>query len=423
MSFPAPYRLRQLTEDDRREMLELDVWAFPTQHSVDELMAVPSPLDWERTFAVERADGVSGFQGMFCAYPLQSFGVPGTQVSCGFLSWVGVHPAHRRRGLLSNMIDAHFADNLAHGESISALTASEPGIYGRFGYGAAASEVGLRIERKAALRDVAGAAELQLDFVPWSADQHGDLVASMHLAYGTLPEGLGRPGWASWETPGLRTARDADLPMFRDGKEANRLLVVRNAAGEALGYSIFRRSFDEDRLGPSGVVHVREAIALTPAAAKRLWEALLDIDLTVAVDVSHLAVDDPILSLLVDTRRARANYRDNLWLRILDLPAALAERRFAADIDTVLEVSDNRLPENAGRWRVRASAWGHAEVSRSEAEPDLRLDIRELGAAHLGSVTLASLAQAGLVSGSPQALAAASAAWAWPIAAGSNWVF
>lgn len=423
MSFPAPYRLRQLTEDDRREMLELDVWAFPTQHSVDELMGVPSPLDWSRTFAVERSDEVSGFQGMFCAYPLQSFGVPGAQVACGFLSWVGVHPAHRRRGLLSNMIDAHFADDLAHGESISALTASEPGIYGRFGYGAAASEVGLRIERKSELREVPGSEELQLDFVPWSAERHGDLIATLHLAYGSLPEGLGRPGWASWETPGLRTARDSDLPMFRDGKEALRLLVVRDARGEALGYALFRRTLDEDRLGPSGVVHVREAIALTPAATRRLWEALLDIDLTVAVEISNLPVDDPILSLLVDTRRARANYRDNLWLRILNLPAALAERRFAADIDLVIEVTDTRLPANAGRWRVRATAWGHAEVVPSDAEPDLRLDIRELGAAHLGSVSLASLAQAGLVTGSPRALAAASAAWAWPIAAGSNWVF
>lgn len=423
MSFSAPYRLRQLTEEDRREMLELDVWAFPTQYSVAELMEVPSPLDWSRTFAVERSDQISGFQGMFCAYPLKSFGVPGAQVSCGFLSWVGVHPGHRRRGLLSNMIDAHFADDLAHGESVSALTASEPGIYGRFGYGAAASEVSLRIERKAELRDVPGADELHLEFVPWSAGEHGQLIADLHLAYGRLPEGLGRPGWASWETPGLRAARDADLPMFRDSKEANRLLVVRDDAGEALGYSVFRRTLDEDRLGPSGVVHVREAVALTPAAAKRLWEALLDIDLTVAVEISNLSVDDPILSLLVDSRRARANYRDNLWLRILDLPSALAERRFAADVDVVVEATDARLPGNAGRWRVRADAWGHAEVSRSVAEPDICLDIRELGAVHLGSVSLASLAQAGLVSGSPRALAAASAAWAWPIAAGANWVF
>ncbi|MDI6022008.1 GNAT family N-acetyltransferase [Leucobacter sp. UT-8R-CII-1-4] len=423
MSFQAPYRLRQLNEEDRREMLELDVWAFPTEHSVDELMGVPSPLDWSRTFAVERSDQVSGFQGMFCAYPLKSFGVPGAQVECGFLSWVGVHPSHRRRGLLSNMIDAHFADDLAHGESVSALTASEPGIYGRFGYGAAAAEVSLRIERKAELREVAGAADLQLEFVPWSAAQHGDLIADLHLAYGRLPEGLGRPGWASWETPGLRAARDADLPMFRDGKEANRLLIVRDTAGAALGYAIFRRTFDEDRLGPNGVVHVREAVAHTPAAARRLWEALLDIDLTTAVEIAHLPVDDPILSLLLDTRRARANYRDNLWLRILDLQAALSERRYAADVDVVIDVTDTRLPANAGRWRVRAKAWGHAEVSRSDAEPDLRLDIRELGAAHLGSVSLAALAQAGLVSGSAQALAAASAAWGWPIAAGANWVF
>ena len=90
----------------------------------------------------------------------------------------------------------------------------------------------------------------------------------------------------------------------------------------------------------------------------------------------------------------------------------------------MLEVTDAMLPANAGRWRVRAEAWGHADVTRTDAEPDLVLDIRELGAAHLGAISLSSLAQAGLIDvRSPAALRAASAAWSWPVAAGANWVF
>jgi hypothetical protein len=73
---------------------------------------------------------------------------------------------------------------------------------------------------------------------------------------------------------------------------------------------------------------------------------------------------------------------------------------------------------------VRAGAWQHAEVSRTDADADLVLDIRELGAAHLGSTSLAGLALAGLVEvRSPDKLAEAAAAWSWPVAAAANWIF
>lgn len=423
MSLPAPYRSRPLRQEDLRDVLTLDAWAFPTPHSVDDLANLPSPLDWTRTFGVER-DGTAGLAAMFGTYPLRSFPVPGAEVPCGFLTWVGVHPGHRRRGILSAMIDAHFADDRAHGESISALFASEPGIYGRFGYGSAATQVSLSLDRGASLRPVAGSSDLEVELASWDPARHGSLVAGLHRDYARLPEGLGRPGWATWETPGLRSARDADPALLREGKEPRRLLLVRGAAGEPVGYATFHRSDAEDRTGPAGVVTVRDAVALTPAAAHRLWRTLLDLDLTAVVQIRDLPLDDPLLSLLVDLRRARADYQDNIWVRILDLPTALAQRRYAADVDVVLEVTDARLPNNAGRWRVRARAWEHAEVVRSDAPADLTLDIRELGAAHLGSTSLAALAQAGLVdAASGDMLARAAAAWSWPIAAGANWVF
>lgn len=423
MMLPAPYRQRPLQREDLREVLDLDTWAFPSPHTVDDLAGVPSPLEWRRTFGVER-DGTAGLVAMFSAYPLRAFPVPGAEVPCGFLTWVGVHPGHRRRGILSAMIEAHFADDLANGESISALFASEPGIYGRFGYGSAATQVSLRLDRGAGLRPIVGSADLDVELDSWDAARHGEVVAQLHREYARLPEGLGRPGWATWETAGLRTARDAESALFRGGKEPRRVAIVRDSAAQPLGYAVFQRSGAEDRTGPAGVVSVRDAVALTPAAAHRLWGTLLDLDLTTAVEVRDLPLDDPLLSLLVDLRRARADYQDNLWVRILDLPAALAQRRYPADVEVVLDVADALLPSNAGRWRVRTRAWEQATVERTDAPPDLSLDIRELGAAHLGSTSLAALAQAGLVHAtSGDALARASAAWSWPIAAGANWIF
>ncbi|MFE5408248.1 enhanced intracellular survival protein Eis [Microbacterium sp. NPDC056569] len=424
MPLPESYRLIPVDADRLEDVLRLDTWAFPTERSVEALRELPSPLSWDRTYGVARVDDDDMLAGFHGAYPLRAYPVPGAETACGWLTWVGVHPGHRRRGLLRGMIEHHFADCLENGEAISGLMAAETPIYGRFGYGMASTQLDLTIPRGAALRPVAGASELEVELEEWDAEAHGDLVASIHRDYGRLPAGLGRPGWAARETPEQRTARESDPPAYRGGKESLRLLLVRDADDDTLAYATFRRTMSWERAGAEGTVHVREAVALTPAAAHRMWSVLLDLDLTSRVKISNLPVDDPIVSLLVDIRPALPDFQDNSWIRILDLPAALGQRRYAGDVDVVLEVTDAMLPANAGRWRVRAAAWEHAEVAASDSEPDLVLDIRELGAAHLGSISLASLAQAGLVGvRSADALRGASAAWSWPVAAGANWIF
>jgi predicted acetyltransferase len=421
---PDSYRLTPIGSDRLDDVLRLDVWAFPTERSIDTLRELPSPLSWHRTYGVAQVGDDELLAGFHGAYPLRAYPVPGAEVACGWLTWVGVHPGHRRRGILRGMVEHHFADCLANGEAISGLMAAETPIYGRFGYGMASTQLSLTIPRGAALRPVPGAAELDVALEEWDAEAHGDLVAALHRDYARLPEGLGRPGWATRETPEQRTAREADPAALRGGKEALRLLLVRDETDTVLAYATFRRTTSWERAGAEGTVHVREAVAPTAAAAHRMWSVLLDLDLTSRVQISNLPVDDPIVSLLVDIRPAVPDYQDNSWLRILDLPTALAQRRYAGDVDVVLKVTDAMLPANAGRWRVRADAWEHADVAPTADDPDLALDIRELSAAHLGAISLSSLAQAGLVEvRSPAGLRAASAAWSWPVAAGANWIF
>jgi predicted acetyltransferase len=424
MPLPEPYRLIPIPAERHDDVLLLDVWAFPTGDTVEALRDLPSPLSWDRTYGVVRSGDEGLLAGFHGAYPLRAYPVPGAEVSCGWLTWVGVHPGHRRRGILRGMIEHHFADCLAHGEAVSGLMAAETPIYGRFGYGMASTQLNLTIPRGAALRPVAGSDELDVTLEEWDAATHGDLVAGIHRDYARVPAGLGRPGWATRETPQQRASRDHDAPARRGGKEALRVLLVRDGSGAAVAYATFRRSSSWERAGAEGTVHVREAVAVTAAGAHRMWSVLLDLDLTNKVQIANLPVDDPIVTLLVDIRPAVPDYQDNSWIRLVDLPAALTQRAYAGNEDVVLDVTDAMLPANAGRWRVRADAWGHATVEKTDDEADLVLDIRELGAAHLGSVSLASLAQAGLIDvRSPDALRAASAAWSWPVAAGANWIF
>ena len=176
-------------------------------------------------------------------------------------------------------------------------------------------------------------------------------------------------------------------------------------------------------------MRVREAAAVDAAAAHRALVVPARSLLMASVESPMLPADDPLLLLLVDQRRAKPRLNDNVWVRLLDLPVALTGRRYSAPLDVVLEVTDARLPANAGRWRLTTDergpdgAWS-ASVVRTGADADLAIDVRELGAAYLGGRSIAAQAGAGLVVEQTHgAVQAAAAAFAWPVAPVCSWVF
>jgi predicted acetyltransferase len=247
--------------------------------------------------------------------------------------------------------------------------------------------------------------------------------------------GQGRPGWITRDTEVLRARHLVDPPAWRRGGEPLRIVTVSApssqepgdpAAAAVRGYALFRRTEKWENGRPRATVTVRELAAVDAAAAHRLWSFLLDLDLTVSVEAGMLPVDDALVQLLVDPRSVTSRLQDNVWVRLLDLPAALTSRRYAAPLDVALAVTDDRLPTNAGTWRLRTTssdAGAHvAEVERTTASPDVTLDVRELGAAYLGGRSLAAMGTAGLaVEHTPGALIAASAAFRWPLAPVCTW--
>lgn len=411
---PDGYTAVDLAPARLRDILTLDTWAFPSSVSEEKMADLPSALPWSRAGGVEAADGE--LVGMYAAYPYRAFPVPGARIPVAGLTWVGVHPGHRRRGILRAMMDRHFAQAHDAGEAVAALFAAEPGIYGRFGYGLAARDLRLTVPRGAALRDVPGAEAMRVRLERLDPERHGPVLHAVHSA-------VDRPGWATRETEGALAASLADPEFYRDGAESLRIALVEDAEGTPRGYAKFRRKDDWRAEGPRGVVRVREAVAQDAATARALWGVLLDLDLMAAVEVDLLAVDDPLWFLLVDPRAAKPSIGDNLWVRVLDVPVALAQRRYAAPVDVVLEVGDALAPRNTGRWRVVGGPDG-AEVTRTDAEADLALDVRELGSAYLGGFTLAALAAAGLVSERrPGSLHPAATAFGWPVAPVSSYVW
>lgn len=412
-SLPGGYRLVDLPENRRADVLVLDGWAFATSMTDEQLLGLESPLTWERTRGVEADDGE--LVAMHASYPFSTFPVPGARTPVSGLTWVGVHPGHRRRGLLRAMIDDHFTRSLARGEAVSALFAAEPGIYGRFGYGLAAQDLRLKIPRGAALRDVPGWQDVRIRVERLDPARHDDVVHRLHGA-------VDRPGWATRDTAELRRTRLSDPEPFRGGAESLRIAVAERD-GAPVGYAMFRRKEAWEVPGPRGTVSVREVVAPDAAVARALWGVLVDLDLMATAEAWLLAPDDAITHLLVDLRAAEPRIVDNVWVRLLDVRTALATRRYAAPVDVVLEVTDAVLPANAGRWRLRGGPDG-ASVEPTQDAADLTLDVRELGAAYLGGTGLAGLAGAGLVAEHrPGALAATSTAFGWHVAPVCSWVF
>jgi predicted acetyltransferase len=216
-----------------------------------------------------------------------------------------------------------------------------------------------------------------------------------------------------------------------------RCLLAEDDSGPR-GYALYSalRPSDPEPFLPSTVLTVRELMAVDPAASAALWTNLLSRDLTSELRAWLRPVDDPLLYQLADPRRARPQPADGLWVRIIDVPGALAGRRYSCPVDVVIEVRDDILPGNTGRWRLTTSAGaaasgaaasgaaasGAADAGRGLAAScvrvtsaaDLVLDVTQLGGAYLGGTRLGALAEAGLVTElRPGAVRQLSAAMSW----------
>jgi predicted acetyltransferase len=414
-------RIAPLTRADSDALLDIDQWAFAFPTDDLDVAPILDEVEWSRTYGAYVTDrGGEALAGINSSFNLR-LPVPGAEIPAAGLTWVGVHPQYRRRGVLSAMIADHLERVREQGEAVSALHASEAGIYGRFGYGTAGRHVMMTVSRGAELRDVPGSADVSIRLERVDPDRHVDLVADCYEA-----ARAGIPGFVSRDSPGTRriTLDDQLGTRRRGGVETLRIAIAESDdGGPVRGYALFRRKNNWDDATPDGTVQIRELVARDPAAAHALWSRLLDLDLMGKVELNDRPLDDPLLSMLVDPRSAKPVVVDGIWIRLVDLPAALAARRYTRDVDVVLEVTDALCPSNAGRWRLTGGP-DAAECTPATGEPDLTLDVRELGAAYLGSESLTHLASAGLVrAAGDDVLLRAAAAFSWPVRAYTPWQF
>jgi predicted acetyltransferase len=346
----------------------------PSEERIKQFARVLEP---QRVYA--GLDGDSTVSGA-ASYPFE-LTVPGGSVKAAGVTVVGVLPTHRRRGYLNAMMRALIDGARARGEAVATLWATEDTIYGRFGYGIAsmAAEIDVPREHTEMLGSLDVVAETRL--IPLVEAE--PLIAPIYdrVARATPGMFVRAPAW--WQD---RILVDPD---WRRGNAGHLRCAVLEIAGTPSAYALYRVNQTFERGNSSGNVSVVEAIGDSPVTLQAIWRFLFGIDWLARVKAVFLPLDHPLLLWLKAPRRLNFLVREGLWVRLIDLPAALSARGYATDDAIVVDVIDTFCPWNAGRWRISG-----AGVEKTESPADLACDVAGLGSVYLGGFSFAELARA-----------------------------
>jgi predicted acetyltransferase len=318
--------------------------------------------------------------GVTAHYRFSSMTVPGGSLAVPGVTFVSVSPTHRRRGVLRALMDRQIRDFAAEGAPTAILTASEGGIYGRFGYGPASSTRRTVIDRRAATLirpapDASGEVRLL------TAEQARPVLPELHRRWREqVPGALSRTeSW--WDHLFL------DREQHRDGMSAKFYLAHPD------GYLSYRVKQNWNDGFPGALCWINDYAVSSTDAHAALWQVLLGMDLVGTIESLQIPVDDPLPFLLTDFRQARTTVlNDGLWLRPVDAAAMLAARSYSVEIDTVVQVDDPLL----GDQRVTLTGGPDgASCVPTDRPAQVSFSLAGLGSAYLGGHRLHTLAQAG----------------------------
>ena len=379
MAESAAMTVRPCATADEMRAAFAPIWHYfgqsaPSEDAVKHFRRVMEPQRVHAAFEGGKAVAGSG------SFPFD-LTVPGGQVKASGITIVGVLPTHRRRGLMRAMMRSQIDAARSRGEPVAVLWPSEDAIYGRLGFGMAAQSAEIDVLREHAAPfaevDVPGEARL----VPLSEAE--PFVAPVYDRVARATPGMFARTSAWWQD---RLLIDTDWKRRGGGSLQCAVLEI---DGAPAGYAFYRVNSWFERGSPAGSVFVVEAMGVSPDAMFSIWRFLLGIDLVARVKGIFLPVDHPLLLSVAQPRRLNFLLREGIWIRLIEVGAALSARRYAAGDAVVIEVADEFCPWNAGRWRI-----AHGAVENTGADADLACEASALGCVYLGGFTWAQLARA-----------------------------
>jgi predicted acetyltransferase len=308
--------------------------------------------------------------------------IPGGVVPCAGITYVGVMPSHRRRGVLTELMRAQLDDLHRRGEPLAALWASESVIYGRFGYGLAAPAASMDAERAGfAFRDDPGpTGNVRLV----TKEDARELFPPIFERARPHRQGMLSRSEARWD------GRVNDPEHWRDGAGPKYYVLI-ELDGQGEAFAMYRIKEKWERGLPQSELVLVDAIATSTEATRELWRFIFGVDLIARVSLWNFDSATPLFLMVKDARRLQLKLFDGIWLRLVDVGEALRQRSYEGDGSVALEVTDDFCPWNEGRYRAGQDA------GPTEDAADLRLSAADLASAYLGAFSFGRLAAAGRV--------------------------
>ena len=370
--------VRNITSDELPRMLaNLGTGIVGSPIPPEEGERFAAILELDRTFCAFDGDDMVGTSANFSL----TMTVPGGEAGCAGVTMVTVQPTHRRRGIMSQMMRRMLDDARSHGEPLAALWASEESIYQRYGFGMAANEAHVDIERD------------RMTLLEGPSEGAQVRLISPNEAVKVLPEVYDRvrpqvPGMLARSEEWWRHHRLSDPEHRREGAGPLTCGVLERD-GHLEGYVLYRI---KPRFKHNGVVahtlKLEELVGDGARAQHDLWRYIFGIDLVERIQGWFLPSDLVLTLSVTEPRRLGFGTSESFWVRLVDVEAALNARSYEPGTPVVLEVVDAYCDWNAGRYRVSPTG-----AARTEEEPDLKLDVGTLAAIYLGEFTFHRLAR------------------------------
>jgi len=340
---------------------------------------------WERvkdSFVPGRTLG--GFEGRQLVGNTYSFPMPmivpgGAAVPMAAVTRVGVRADRTRRGVLTALMREQLAAIAAAGEPLATLRATEYPIYGRFGYGVASRGRDVEINpRRASMHPNApGGGSIRL----LDRDEFPTVLPRL---YQRIDE----------RRPGTLQRIDAwwQAILNRPDDEHPTCVAVHTGPDGDDGFVRYQAQDNPTPDDPWSLrLQVEDLHAASAEATAALWRFVTGVDLINSVRGWLRPLDEPIELLLDDASACRTvEVRDETWLRLVDVEAALNARSWREADPVVIGVEDALLPANSGGYRVTPDG-----VKRTDEPAQLELTVAELGRLYLGDVPPSMLANAG----------------------------
>lgn len=382
------WEIRSSTAQEIPDLVKADSAAFGHQPSDAQIESARALLEVDRALVAVDGGRVVGGAG---ALTLELTTPGPTPVPAAGVTYVGVLPTHRRQGILTALMGRLMDDARRRGEPVAALLASESAIYRRFGYGVAVLNSSVEIHRSYATlrRPVETSGRLRMV----EREEMAEVLPPVFDRYRRQQPGEVSRSASYW------AGRLEDPEARREGDGARFAVLWEEPGDDPAGYVTYRvRSNWDDGL-PGHILAIEDLVALTPDVRAGLWQYCFGVDLVRVISAGNVPLDEPLWWMLNDPRRLRVTgVKDFLWVRMLDVEAALSARTYSSEQCLVIEVTDPSSTPAAGRYRLVGGGGEAAQCRRTHGPADVALDVADLASAYLGGVRFSTLARAGLVS-------------------------